>query len=451
MARILLNSYYFPPIGGGGTQRPLKLARHLQDRGHAVVVLTGSGRTGELWTPADPTLEREIPESMTVLRVSGPEPQPPGRIRGRFERMARLDTSWERWWKEGTLAAGSTARDIDVVYTIMSPFSSAEASLGLSRTLGVGWVADLGDPWALDEMMFYPTSFHRHLEIRRMHRFLRTASAVVMSTPEAARVVVESFPELEDRPVVAIPNGYDPADFADTPVAPRATEKFRIVHTGYLHTELGQQQRDLSRRLLGGGMLGVDVLTRSHVYLLRAVDRLLERDPGLQERMELHFAGVLSEADKQLASQSPVSVLHGYVSHAEAIALMRSADLLFLPLQKLPPGRRSCTVPGKTYEYLASGRPILGAVPPGDARDILEASGRAFLCDPDDVDGIAAAITSVMARGAADYPADDGFASRFSYQNLAAEVASVIDAVARPGCSSPLDALGPRRRDSALS
>ncbi len=34
---------------------------------------------------------------------------------------------------------------------------------------------------------------------------------------------------------------------------------------------------------------------------------------------------------------------------------MRSADLLFLPMQNLPPGVRATIVPGKTYEYLASG------------------------------------------------------------------------------------------------
>src|SRR5207302_5191387 len=124
------------------------------------------------------------------------------------------------------------------------------------------------------------------------------------------------------------------------------------------------------------------------VYLREAVDRLLERDPGLRGRLEVHFAGVLSETDRRLAARSPVSVLHGYLSHADSIALMRSADLLFLPMQNLPPGRRSSTVPGKTYEYLAAGRPILAAVPSGDAHDILKTVGHT-VCAPDDVAAMA--------------------------------------------------------------
>ena len=125
--------------------------------------------------------------------------------------------------------------------------------------------------------MVYPTALHRRLELRRMRRMLGTAAAIVMSTPEAARQLVDEFPELAGRRVTAIPNGYDAADFdgAATPSG-SPSEKFRIVHTGYLHTELGLRQRDQSfvRRLAGGGRPGVEILTRSHYFLLEAIERL---------------------------------------------------------------------------------------------------------------------------------------------------------------------------------
>lgn len=431
MSDLLLVSYYFPPIGGAGAQRPLRFARHLLHRGHRATVLTGSGDTGSRWTPADPTLALDIPTEVDVLRVPGPEPAPSGRLRNRWERLGRRDSAWVRWWREGVVRLGKQS-GVDLIYTIMSPFSSAEASLALSRRLGVGWVADLGDPWALDEMVVYPSQLHRWLEQRRMRRLLGSAAAIVMSTPEAARQLLEAFPELGGRPVVAIPNGYDAADFAGE--APAGDPgRFRIVHTGYLHTELGLQQRQSGRlrRLLGGGCPGVEILTRSHVYLLEAVERLLGRDPSLCERLEVHFAGVLSETDRALAARCPVAVLHGYVSHAKSIALMRSADLLFLPMQKLPSGRRSSTVPGKTYEYLASGRPILGAVPPGDARDLLIESGRGLVCDPDDVDGIADAIAAALAQPSEQH-ADRTVTSRYSYDNLVGDVAAVIEVAIAP-------------------
>ena len=433
MSKILLLSYYFPPIGGAGSQRPVKFARYLNELGHDVVVLTGSGQTGTLWTPADPTLELDIPEGVEVIRVPGPEPARAHGMRGRFERFARRDSEWVRWWQEGVVRAGSELRGVDVIHTIMSPFASAEASDRLARRIGVGGIADLGDPWALDEMMVYPTALHRRLEIRRMRRMLGTAAAIVMSTPEAAREVSAEFPELAGKRVTAIPNGFDAADFADVPPAARAPEKFRIVHTGYLHTLAGLRQRDQSllRRAVGGGHPEVRILTRSHYFLLEAVDRLLERDPSLRDLLEIHFAGVISDVDRELAARSPVTITHGYLSHADSIALVQSADLLFLPMQSFSSGRRSTTVPGKTYEYLASGRRILGAVPPGDARDILERSGRAIICDPGDVGGLADAIMRAIAEREEPL-GDDGLAKSFSYEVLARGVGSLVDDMVRP-------------------
>jgi glycosyltransferase involved in cell wall biosynthesis len=332
--------------------------------------------------------------------------------------------------------------DVDLIYVWMQPYASAAAGAELSRVLDRPWVADLGDPWALDEMMVFPSRLHHRFALRRMRKLLGTASAIVMSTPEAAERLVDAFPELSSRPVVSIPNGFDPDDFSGD-VEPRSDGKFRIVHTGYLHTELGEQHRNRQalRRALGGGAPGLDILTRSHVYLVEAINALLERDPNLREVLELHLAGVLNETDRRVAMRCPVITLHGYVTHAESIELMRTADLLFLPMQNLPPGTRATIVPGKTYEYLAAGTPILGAVPEGDARDILTEAGNAILVRPDDVEGISSAINEQLGRYRAGTPAarpDPGVVGRFEYGRLARRLAEVFDTVlGRPVSSVP--------------
>ena len=113
---------------------------------------------------------------------------------------------------------------------------------------------------------------------------------------------------------------------------------------------------------------------------------------------------------------------------------MRSADLLFLPMHNLPPGIRAGTVPGKTYEYLASGRPILAAAPEGDARDLLLQAGAAHICQPDDTDAIAAVIAAQMSRDARLPGLDSRFIRKFEYQRLSEHVAELIDhVVQRPG------------------
>ena len=124
--------------------------------------------------------------------------------------------------------------------------------------------------------------------------------------------------------------------------------------------------------------------------------------------------------------------LHGYVTHADSIELMRSANLLFLPMQNLPPGVRATIVPGKTYEYLASGTTILGAVPDGDARDILTEAGNAVIVRPDDVDGIVEALRArikALRDGTPSPVTRPDVVARFEYRHLAGELAAIFDEV----------------------
>src|SRR5437899_614171 len=102
---------------------------------------------------------------------------------------------------------------VDVIYALMSPYANAEAAALLARRLGKPWIADLGDPWALDEMMIYPTELHRRHELAKMRRLLGSAAAIVMTTPEAARRMREAFPELSRTPILSIPCGFDLTDF----------------------------------------------------------------------------------------------------------------------------------------------------------------------------------------------------------------------------------------------
>jgi glycosyltransferase involved in cell wall biosynthesis len=428
--RVLFVAYHFPPIGGGGVQRTLKFAQHLPDLGYEPVVLTGPGSTSPM--PLDETLADELPTDLEVHRVPGPEPAKAGGWRGRAERWLRLETQWNRWWRSGVLERGRTVREIEVVLATMSPFQSAGPAGRLARDLGVPWVADLRDPWALDEMQVYETGLHRHLDLRRMELDLASASAVVMNTPEAAAAARARFRHLDAARVHAVPNGYDAADFEDV-VEPPDDGVFRIVHAGHLHTGLGRDHRRSAglRRALGGGLGNVDILPRSHVYLLEAVDRVLEETPALRGRVEVELAGALTAEDRAHATSTAVRPL-GYLPHRETVRLLRRADLLFLPMHDVSPPYRTRIVPGKTYEYLASRRPILAAVPPGDARDLLEASHNALICGPSDVAAMTRLIRGEALRMLSEGRRPDRPAvgiERFERRALAHRLAELLDNV----------------------
>src|SRR6187549_3719812 len=69
--RVLLVSYAFPPVGGAGVQRVLKLAKYLPRFGVYPSVLTARGASVPVH---DRSLEREIPSSVEVVRARTLEP-----------------------------------------------------------------------------------------------------------------------------------------------------------------------------------------------------------------------------------------------------------------------------------------------------------------------------------------------------------------------------------------
>lgn len=437
MKRALFIAYYFPPLGGAGVQRSVKFVRFLPLFGYEPVVVTGPTTSGGL-SPADPTFEAELPADLAVGRVRPPEPPPSSGWQGRCERWFMFRSAWGRWWVDGATAAGRNVGDVDIVYATMSPWESGEVAAHLAAKLGRPWVADLRDPWALDESFLYPTRLHRQLELRRMETLLVSAAAIVMNTPEAAAQLHRRFPTLKGKRVVAIPNGFDADDFAG-PAPPNATRRFRIVHAGHVHTEVARSNRTTwhARRLLGGMLGPIDFLTRSHLFLLEAVERVLADRPELRGELEVHLAGALPKHDRD-SLPGNVARYHGYLPHREAVALMRSADLLFLPLHDLPLGTRARIVPGKTYEYLASGRPILAALPDGDARDLLSQVDAAILVRPADVDGMVEVINrrlEAFRRGEPVPSPNASLLEQYERRTLTRRLATVFDDVLGPAAS----------------
>jgi glycosyltransferase involved in cell wall biosynthesis/cephalosporin hydroxylase len=458
--RALIVAFHFPPIGGGGVQRSVKFTRYLPEFGVEPVVLTVPAGAVGPWTPPDPTMLAEV-EGIETIRVAGTAlPGDTGSLRERFERIAGMESELIRWWNRGVLESGLVAgRDVDVILGELVPYETAFGVSELARRLNLPWVADLQDPWALDEMWLYPSGLHRLRDRRRMRRTLATAAAVVMNTPEARKRVRREFPEFAERRVVSITNGFDAEDF-EGPVLDEPDGVFRIVHTGYLHTELGQRHRRRGwlRRGLGGMPVpGVDYLTRSHVYLLDAIARVLRRDPSLRGVIELHLAGKMTDADHRAARGYPFVKFHGYLAHAESVALVRRGDLLFLPMQDMPAGTRAGLVPGKTFEYLGSGKPLLAAVPDGDARDLLLRADNATLCRPAAVECLADAIHEAVERwraGIAPSPPDPAVVAECERRALTAALAELLeDVVDRPSTRNqrPSRAVAPQPHDSPLA
>jgi hypothetical protein len=104
----------------------------------------------------------------------------------------------------------------------------------------------------------------------------------------------------------------------------------------------------------------------------------------------------------------------------------RAADLLFLTTEDV------WSIPSRTYEYIAAGRPILAAVPEGDAGDLLEHAGTAHVCGPADVKGMAGAIEAELKRwstGASVAHAHPAELAPYTWACVTERLAAVYDSV----------------------
>lgn len=423
MKTILVIAHFFPPTGGAGVQRSSKFVKYLPTYGYLPVVVTGARDPTDRWSPEDLTLLSDIPDNVVVYRAKWEK--------GKAPRSGKHSPRQEALYECAVVAVEKHRPDL--IFVSMSPFQDASVASALSARFDIPWVADLRDPWALDEFQVYQTRFHRYMHLRRMKRALITASGIIMNTPVAKRRLIEVFPEFRRRPVISITNGFDTEDVSITHTKEHG-ECFKIVHTGTFHTQIGLHQRahDELYRILGKCSSGVKLLPRSPFFLLQALDRIYDRDPDIMKNIQVIFAGTMSEEDTRLISDSKIAgrvVVTGYLDHVRSASHVCSADLLFLPLHGLNKSDRSSIVPGKAYEYIASGNPILAALPAGDARDFIEESGNCWLADPGDVSALEMGIRHFYGQwidGSICYKRDASRLRKFERKQLTKDLAEFL-------------------------
>jgi glycosyltransferase involved in cell wall biosynthesis len=387
--KVLLVTMYFPPAGGGGVQRPLKLATHLPALGIETHVLAPDDPK---WLHRDEELRPPTQAFVHRARYLGPKARLPSeelrgltgvelavaqaRLAGR--RLLLPDAS-VTWAPTAIPAAVRIVRSegIDAVITTSPPLSMNLIGAGVKKLTGVPWVADQRDSLVqnADRRFERRAVQAKEKALEQVVRLVaRNADGVVAVSESIADEIRAYEPEGQVR---VIPNGSDFDDFAGLEYRPG--ERFRITHTGSF---FGQRNpRAFLSALASSGL--EDVVAR-FVGDFRSVDREWVQELGLGDRLELL----------------------DYLPHRRALELQRDseANLLLLP----DAGGRGKVVPsGKIFEYLAAERPILAAVPTdGAAAKLVRETGAGVVVPPDDEDAIREALVGLHARWRSGHLAD---------------------------------------------
>lgn len=384
--RVLIITYYWPPSGGSGVQRWLKFAKYLPEAGWEPVIFTPENPDFDLH---DETLLKEISSDLEVIRFPIWEPYQlftklkkkgkshPGRIleqqkKGFLEKIA----IWLRanilvpdprvfWVKPSVKFLNQLVQEgqFQAIITTGPPHSLLLIGQQLKQKHGVPWLADFRDPWSqwefLDTLPMLSFIRRRHEALEQ--KVLQQADVVVTISPTFQR----DLEKLSGRKIDLITNGYDPADIPQD-FSPR-TKVANQLHLIYI---------------------GIIDAIRNPLPLMQALKDEFE---VAGEEVSWTFVGKVSEQVQQQVQSDPWLQNHihfaGYVSHQEVFDFYAKADALVLILTETKNAKGN--IPGKLFEYLATGLPVLALGDPlGDSSEILSQVGAGAVLGHGDLKGM---------------------------------------------------------------
>ncbi len=374
--KILILSWYFPPANDVAALRVGRLAEYLQDAGHEVWVMTGDRRH------PDNSLSTTFPESrvirtpwfdVTRLPFAGKNGTARPTVHEQMEAaaapkrrilslkltelLANLLQIPDRYigWLPHLLRAGRDflkTHEMDLIYVSGPPFTAFLAANRLSRRFSVPWIAEYRDGWS--RYLYAPRPpWRQAIDEMIENRLTARASGIVTVTQPWA----EHYRARFGRPATAVYNGVDP-DMVMSSVA-RAADREAPVSIVYM----------------GGLYEGL----RDPSILYQAI-RMSQLRP---DELRLRYYGPSHVEVIPLAKRFGVGAfveLQDRVPYHESLLIQRQGDVLLLLQSPFDPRN----VPAKLFEYLASGRPILGVgldegIP---ARIIRERRAGFYVSDP---------------------------------------------------------------------
>jgi glycosyltransferase involved in cell wall biosynthesis len=376
MKRVLIISYYWPPTGGSGVQRWVKFAKYLPSEGWQPVIYTPENPEQ---LAVDASLAAEVPAEAEIIKTRILEPYELYKrllrrsghskeavevnpVNAQNKSLAQKFAMWIRgnlfrpdprcmWIRPSVKFLKKYLKEhpVDLIVSTGPPQSMHLIGMKLSQETGLPWIADFRDPWT---KIFYfkhlsmtkaTENWHKKME----KKVLDNASAIVAVSP----LVQQEFMAMTETPVELITNGFDECDFSGeicTEAHGSPESDFTITHTGLFAAD------------------------GNPTILWKVLAEKCRNDEAFRKHLKIRLIGktdeqVIAAILEEGLGENLINM--GYQPHHEAVGAQRSASLLILPLRKEP--EYKAVLPGKLFEYIASGRPVLGIGQPDGAMSMI--------------------------------------------------------------------------------
>lgn len=375
--RVLILSYFFPPLNGPGVQRALNFAKNLKSLGWEPVILTV--KPVEYISRDDALLD-----DLDGVKIYRSESLDPMRFLYLYKRIRKNkcrdiyhDTPNEtkQFWRDifpidskifwlpfAYRMAMKICRQqkIDLILSTVSPYSSAILAYKLSRRTKIPHIIDYRDLWKGKPDITYFSRWHKKLADRWENRVISSAERIIHVTRLSADKFKEIYPECNQKKISVIFNGYDQEKLKKV-FKKENSEKLTFSFAGHFY----------------GG--------QTPQYILETI-RSMEKENSIPENVIFNFAGKYKpEIEKMFEGINSVNRIP-WQSYNKYLELLANSDILMLFVAK---ENSKMILTQKLFDYLAVKKPILAMIPSdGEAAGMINEYNAGFVCDIDNKEKI---------------------------------------------------------------
>ena len=408
MKRVLIITYYWPPSGGSGVQRWLKMSKYLPENGWQPVIYTAEDAE---YPVEDPSLEHDVAPEAEVIRRPIVEPytiykkflgmKKGEKVKAGFINEGARKSGWKEhlsvwlrgnffipdarcWWVKPSvryLSKYLKEHPVDVMISTGPPHSMHLIAKALHKKFNIPWVADFRDPWT--DIDFYKDLKLTRCADRKHHRL---EHQVLTEATKVVTVGWDCAKGLENhgaKDVAVITNGFDET-FVET-------QNF---------VSLCEHQNEHGTLPFTMSHIGIVGANRNPETLWSAIADIVETQNFVSLPIRIRLIGQVDnsvlESIKRHNIEKYVEIIP-YIPHNQVIMEQQKSDVLLLFVNNTPNAKGILT--GKLFEYMASGRPILSIGPEdGDSARILNETQTGVTVDFDDKEKMKSLILDMMQK-----------------------------------------------------
>lgn len=355
MKKVLIITYYWPPAGGIGVLRCLKITKYLRNFGYEPVIYTVENPN---YPFEDHSNFKDIPEGLEVIRgpikeyekvfkkITKKEKQSVNNIvfgTGKKSAFVKL-SMWVRanffipdaksnWIKPSikVLSKYLAENKIDAIFSDGPPHTNTVIAQKIVEKFQIPWLSDYQDPWTqVDYYQKFPFTKRADKKHRQLEQLaFKFASKIVSASPSFS----EDLEKIGAKNTGVIYYGYDEDDFKHIKVLP--DEKFTLIHAG----------------ILSGDRLPEN--------LIKVLAEIIDEDEDFKNSFQLKLLGSVEDETLRrikLVLNKKNILLTGQVDRPEVLQQLMNTQLLLILVNKENSRGR---IPGKIYEYFRARRPII--------------------------------------------------------------------------------------------